>query len=367
MTKTAGRDETVDAFRGLAVIGMILVNHAPPNGEMYSPFIHAQWTGWTMADAIFPAFLFLVGYSITLSAARTAETSAPWMRIWRRTLLLMLISVVLINFPYYDLNNFRLHGTLFRIAICYLAASTLFYLAPPRLITYTLLAVLALQSALLIFIQAPEARIGDWDVDLAVSIHLDTKIFGDAVSYLIAGPAPQGLIPTLGAIASTLFGLVAGHYLPKCKTPVHKSASLMASGIILLALGIVLSNIIPISKPIWTPSYAIFMAGLSLQILGLLGWLMESKATLTKAKLLKVAGTNALVFFVLAQCVQRILVYGRMNIDGEPIQFRNIIYDHLFAPYFLDKFGSLLYTLVFLSLCYSLIYWLYKQNIFIRL
>ena len=62
-----GRDYTVDAVRGLAIAGMVLVNGAPPTDALYPPLVHAPWHGWTLADTIFPLFLFIVGISITFS------------------------------------------------------------------------------------------------------------------------------------------------------------------------------------------------------------------------------------------------------------------------------------------------------------
>ena len=123
------RDPAVDAFRGLAVIGMILVNHAPPRDEMYAPFRHAAWTGWTLADTIFPAFLFLVGVSISLfsKGRSTSRSQIPISRVLRRSALLILLSVALVNFPYYELAKLQLHGTLFRIAVCYFIVALLFY------------------------------------------------------------------------------------------------------------------------------------------------------------------------------------------------------------------------------------------------
>ena len=58
---------SLDAFRGIAIGLMILVNSPGDPGNVYSLLRHAAWNGWTIADTIFPSFLFMVGVSIVFS------------------------------------------------------------------------------------------------------------------------------------------------------------------------------------------------------------------------------------------------------------------------------------------------------------
>src|SRR5690606_16100347 len=60
----------LDAFRGLALAGMILVNNPGSWAHIYAPLRHAEWHGWTPTDLVFPAFLFIVGAAIPLSFDR---------------------------------------------------------------------------------------------------------------------------------------------------------------------------------------------------------------------------------------------------------------------------------------------------------
>src|SRR3982750_3587342 len=64
---------SLDAFRGMTVAGMILVNNPGTWSAIYSPLEHAPWHGWTPTDLVFPFFLFIVGVSITLALGRRAE------------------------------------------------------------------------------------------------------------------------------------------------------------------------------------------------------------------------------------------------------------------------------------------------------
>ena len=58
---------SLDVFRGLTILAMILVNNPGKWGDQYWPLAHAEWHGWTPTDLIFPFFLFIVGTSLAYS------------------------------------------------------------------------------------------------------------------------------------------------------------------------------------------------------------------------------------------------------------------------------------------------------------
>uniref|UniRef100_A0A0A0LGE0 Heparan-alpha-glucosaminide N-acetyltransferase catalytic domain-containing protein n=1 Tax=Cucumis sativus TaxID=3659 RepID=A0A0A0LGE0_CUCSA len=58
------RVATLDAFRGLTIVLMILVDDA---GGAYSRIDHSPWNGCTLADFVMPFFLFIVGVAIALA------------------------------------------------------------------------------------------------------------------------------------------------------------------------------------------------------------------------------------------------------------------------------------------------------------
>jgi len=65
-TEPPPRLVSLDVLRGLTVIGMIVVNTADYisslNGfDAYGFLMHSTWQGFSCADAVFPAFLFMVG------------------------------------------------------------------------------------------------------------------------------------------------------------------------------------------------------------------------------------------------------------------------------------------------------------------
>ena len=76
---------SLDAFRGLTMALMVIVNTAG-SAAIYYQFKHADWHGWTIADTIFPSFLWIVGLAITLVLGRKVEAGVPRRTLMRRAL-----------------------------------------------------------------------------------------------------------------------------------------------------------------------------------------------------------------------------------------------------------------------------------------
>uniref|UniRef100_A0ACD5W8E9 Uncharacterized protein n=1 Tax=Avena sativa TaxID=4498 RepID=A0ACD5W8E9_AVESA len=62
--KKSTRVAALDAFRGLTIVVMILVDDA---GGVYERIDHSPWNGCTLADFVMPFFLFIVGVAIAFA------------------------------------------------------------------------------------------------------------------------------------------------------------------------------------------------------------------------------------------------------------------------------------------------------------
>ena len=122
----ATRLVSLDAFRGLTIAGMILVNNPGTWAYVYWPLDHAKWNGWTPTDLIFPFFLFIVGVSLVLSftkrLAAGATRAALALHVVQRSLIIFAVGLFLAGFPYFRMATIRIPGVLQRIAVCYLFA-----------------------------------------------------------------------------------------------------------------------------------------------------------------------------------------------------------------------------------------------------
>ena len=98
------RLRSLDVFRGMTVAAMLLVNDPGSWGNIYPPFEHAPWHGWTPTDLIFPFFLFIVGITthLSLSArrARGDDDGAIVHQVLRRAGLIFLFGLLLNLCPF---------------------------------------------------------------------------------------------------------------------------------------------------------------------------------------------------------------------------------------------------------------------------
>ncbi|XP_033829333.1 heparan-alpha-glucosaminide N-acetyltransferase [Periophthalmus magnuspinnatus] len=124
------RLRSLDTFRGISLTIMVFVNYG---GGKYWFFKHSSWNGLTVADLVFPWFVFIMGTSTALSInmlLRSGSSRSSLLKkvLWR-TLLLFVIGVVVIN-PNYcqgplSWENLRIPGVLQRLAWSYLVVACL--------------------------------------------------------------------------------------------------------------------------------------------------------------------------------------------------------------------------------------------------
>ncbi|KAK2519963.1 Hgsnat [Columba guinea] len=124
------RLRSLDTFRGLSLIIMVFVNYG---GGKYWFFKHESWNGLTVADLVFPWFVFIMGTSISLSlSSMLRQGSSKWKvlgKILWRSFLLILLGIIVVN-PNYCLGplsweNLRIPGVLQRLGLTYLVVAAL--------------------------------------------------------------------------------------------------------------------------------------------------------------------------------------------------------------------------------------------------
>ena len=134
VTQMPDRLRSLDAFRGLTIAGMILVNNPGSWDHVLPALRHAEWHGWTPTDLIFPFFLFIVGVAIPFSLGRRIEDGAArgalLLRVTRRSAILIGLGLFMAAWPFVqlvgDFGSLRLPGVLQRIGVVYLAAGAAF-------------------------------------------------------------------------------------------------------------------------------------------------------------------------------------------------------------------------------------------------
>ena len=311
------RFEPLDDLRGLAVAGMILVDSPGSWGHVYTQLDHAAWHGWTLADLVFPTFLFSVGFAFALSFPRLVRPR-DWQRIARRTVLLILLGLALNLLPWFDVAHWRIPGILQRIAMCYAAAATLTLLSARRdadgratirwpWLAGAAIALLVIYWLLLMLVPVPGFGAGRLDSDGSLPAWLDRTVFtvnhlwslgttpGVGVTY-----DPEGLLSTLPAIANVLVGIVAAT-LVRDLPQRRRIGWLALAGVAMTVVGLLLDPLVSINKRLWTPSFVILSSGIALAALAAIEPLAGGRPGRLMLAPLRILGGNAILAFILSQ------------------------------------------------------------------
>ncbi len=372
MTDLKQRSLAVDVMRGLTLMLMIIVNMALDEQRSYGQLLHSIWHGFTLTDAVFPAFLFSVGVSLALSMdrQRLAGETAFRARVLRRTALLFAIGFVLSWLPFFaydptlgvlqfiDLGHTRILGVLQRIALTYGLAAVLTQRFGTRG------AWVALCGSLLIYPFILGAT-GDLSLEGSGERALDLFLFGAAHLYTGEGIPfdPEGLLSTLPALANVLGGYLAGRWLQREGVTARALAVLAGMALAALAVALLWSEALPLNKKLWTSSYALLNLGIDGLVLALLAYLIDLRGVRIGTNLCANFGRNTLALYVCSE-VGNLMLSRTWIGDTSTFEW---VHTHLYAPWAGLKFGSLLYSLTYLLLCGLLARELARRDVHIRL
>src|ERR1039457_2926364 len=215
--KPAPRLVSLDAFRGATIALMVLVNNAGSGRDSYRQLEHAAWHGWTITDTVFPSFLWIVGVAITLSLGKRLAAGIPKSRlivqIARRAAVLFVFGLAVYAFPNFNLGTQRILGVLQRIAICYLIVSVIYLFTRVRGQILWIVGLFAAYWMMMTLIPVPGYGPGRLDVEGNFAHYIDRLVLG-AHNYANTRTwDPEGVVSTLPAIATALFGVLAGQIL----------------------------------------------------------------------------------------------------------------------------------------------------------
>jgi predicted acyltransferase len=362
---------SLDVFRGITIAGMVLVNNPGTWEHIYWPLQHASWHGWTPTDLVFPFFLFIVGVAITLAFGSRVESGGSkrdlYLKVIKRSLIIFAIGLFLNGFPYFSLSELRIPGVLQRIAVCYLIASIIFLETKIRTQVVITIALLLIYWFLVKFIAAPGFAAGDLTKEGSLPSFIDRVVFGKHVWAQAQVYDPEGLLSTIPALATTLIGVLAGHWLRTKRSPYERVAGLFVVGAICATLGWAWNSFFPINKALWTSSYVLFTGGLALQLLALCYWVIDIKGYRRWAKPFEIFGVNAIALYVGAGLMAALLGLIKVTgADGTKIPLGDWIYGNLFASWASPVNASLAFAIVFVLVWLGLMWVLFRRNIFIK-
>ncbi|XP_052783021.1 heparan-alpha-glucosaminide N-acetyltransferase-like [Mya arenaria] len=308
------RLKSLDTFRGISIVLMIFVNY---RGGYYWFFKHSKWNGLTVADLVFPWFVWIMGTAMAFSFQAQLRRSTPkkkmFLKIFKRSVILFALGLLINSSDGLSpgkISTFRIPGVLQRFAGTYLIVATMhmFFAKPndPHQFTWwsairdltdfwpewVFNSFLVMVWCILTFAikvpGCPKGYLGPggWANDAGghnvsnctggAAMYIDHKVFGTAHIYqhptckeiynTTVAHDPEGLLGTLTSCLMCFLGLQAGKILrmfPDWKSRVKR---FLIWGFILGVIATILckgeknDGFIPINKNLWSLSFVICLS-----------------------------------------------------------------------------------------------------------
>ena len=369
---------SIDAFRGMTILGMILVNNPGDWGAVYAPLRHAEWHGWTPTDLVFPFFLFIVGVAIVIALQRRLEAGvdkgAVVVKLVKRAAIIFGLGLLLSGYPFglfgsktfsELLETWRIPGVLNRIAVCYLVVSLLFLYCRERALHVWNGVFLFGYWAMMTLIPVPGRGAPDIDAkDGHLSAWLDLTVLGKHVWSGSKVYDPEGILSTIPAFSTTLFGVFTGLLLVSKLEPVEKVTRLLVRGSLLVVAGYVWNWFFPINKPIWTSSYAVFTAGQAMCALALCYWFFDLQGRRGIARPFEIYGVNSITVFVGSGLLATTLY--SLKVGEKSLQAW--IYDSFFLSWLAPpEVASLAYAITWVLGWFVVLAWMYRRGLIVKI
>ncbi len=355
---------SLDVFRGITVALMILVNNPGSWGNIYTPLEHSKWNGCTPTDLVFPTFLFLVGVSIVYSMERKIANPANHSKLLlgalRRGALLILISLIIQLILHPGFAQLRYPGVLQRIGLVFFICAALYIKTSQRFRDWVCVLSLVGYYIIMCFLPVPDTGASSLEPETNMGAWVDRVVF--TTNHLWNQSHtwdPEGLLGTLPAIATGLFGVRIGTWLKrKDRDDSVKVNWMFTYGIAALVLGLFWDLFFPINKALWTSSFVLYAGGWSIIGFTICYWLIDVQGYKNWTSFFLPFGANAITAYVLSDFIPHYINLIRIN-DAS-------IYQIVFQPYFSPNNASLVSALVTLLLLWVIMLIFYKKNIFIK-
>lgn len=363
---------SLDVFRGITVAAMILVNNPGDWGNIYAPLKHADWNGCTPTDLIFPFFLFIVGVSIVFALSSKKEQPENHQQLilsaLKRSAILFGLGLFLSLFPYFDFTTVRILGVLQRIAIVYFFCAVIFIKLDPKAYWKWFFGILVAYWAIMTLIPVPDIGYANLGKETNLGAWIDRLILTENHIWKQSKTwDPEGILSTLPAIGTGLFGLMIGGILKrKDQAEADKIAWIFSLGTIAVIIGLIWDLVFPINKSLWTSSYVMYASGLAAIGLALCYWLIDVKGYTKFTSPFVVYGVNAITVFFASGLIPRILSLIKVNLNGEQVGAKVWLYETFYTPYLSPYNASLAGAITFILIWWFILWLMYRKNIIIK-
>lgn len=367
LTKSFSRVVSLDALRGfdmLWICGLDLIfRYAGKHFDVAwlkwlgEQMEHPKWEGFTLYDLIFPLFIFISGITIPFALLPKLKEGMPrrtlYVRIVRRMLLLVILGIIYNGgLTANSLHSIRYGSVLGIIGIGYGFAAMIAMNFRVRGQIAWLAAILLGYWAAFALIPVPGFGAGVITPAGSVCAWVDQHFMPGMLARKTYDAV--GILPSIAAIATALFGVLAGHWLHDgARKPGIKWLGLLLGGAALASLGWFWGFHLPIIKNLWTSSYVVLCAGLSLLLLAIFYGLIDVLGYRRWAFPFIVIGMNSITIYLASRFID--FRYTAKFLFGGLIKISPEVYQ------------PLLLLMSILLIKWLLLYFLYRRKIFLRL
>lgn len=364
---------SLDVMRGITIAAMTLVNNPGDWGHIYAPLEHSEWNGCTPTDLVFPFFLFMVGVAIVFAMESKAKDAANHGKMilgaLRRMVWLILISWAIQLFYHHtplvwNLTHLRFPGVLQRIALVFFICSLLYIKCSQKTRDWILAGSLIGYYIIMCFIPVPDGNAANLNPETNMGAWLDRLVFGtDHLWKSSKTWDPEGLLGTLPAVGTGLFGIRVGSWLkrPDRENSV-KVTWMFVYGVAAVVVALFWDLFFPINKALWTSTFVLYTGGLATIMLAFTYWLIDVQGYKKGVWIFVVFGMNSILAFVLSGIMQGLIDL----IPFTTIKNSTWLYKHGIEPYFTPFNASLVRGVIYVLICWLPLYFLYKKKIYIK-
>jgi predicted acyltransferase len=368
---------SLDAFRGLTVAAMILVNNPGSWSHVYSPLLHAPWHGCTPTDLIFPFFLFIVGVSIHFAyqnkkAQGLSRTALQ--KILKRSAYIFLLGILLAWYTWPIGNMFslerlatlRIPGVLQRISVVFLICSLIYFKTSWVSQIRWAAALLFGYYVLMSWIPVPDFGPANLEPGTNLAAWVDRLLLDGHLWAQSKTWDPEGPLSTIPAVVTGILGLLAGQLVSNLNSASERVSWLFTIGGALILAGLSWGLLFPINKALWTSSYVLFAGGIAIQFLAGIYWVTDVQGLKKWATPFTYFGTNAIFAFVASGLLAKTM--GRIQIgdDGNKISLWGFFYENAYASWLSPKNASLMLAISLVALFLLILRWMYKRGIILK-
>ncbi len=383
---------SIDAFRGFVMFLMLAealrlwtVHAWYPTSRFWAIVefntTHVPWQGCSLHDLIQPAFSFLAGASLPFSIANRRARGERFSNllghaVWRSVVLILL--GIFLRSMESPRTYWTFEDTLTQIGLGY-TFLFLFAFAPLRAQVAAFVVILVGFWAAFVLYPLPGPgfdypQVGvpaDWphlysgflahfNKNANLSWAFDRwflNLFPRESPFLFnsGGWSTLSFIPTL---ATMMLGVWSGAWLKGARPPLDKLKGLVAAGVGLTLAGLLLQwlHISPIVKRIWTSSYTLYSGGVVILMLATFYAAIECRGWRRWAFPLLVIGANSIAIYVISWTMEHFVLAALVRHLG-PAPFA------ILGP----PFEPVLRGVGVLIIFWSILLWMYRRKIFLRI